>query len=297
MRIQLLLLHKIIIFTLVFLVFEIALIKISFAQTASDSQPTIAPTSQASGGITTGLNKENHIANITAAAQKRSDNLTQHITNAKSNADKEIQRRITGLQNLITRLGQMKNLTQTQINSYTSQVQSEISTLTSLQTKIDSDTDPTTLKSDKQSIIDSYRVFAVFIPEINLLAATDKLTTLLNEISAKLTGKQTAINSGGSSNSALTTALSDAQSKLTDAQGLISQAQTELLALTPQGYPGNRSNILDARSKVQSVINDIKGIASDIATINSGMRDIIHSKKLPNPSISPTINVSPTAGQ
>src|SRR5579872_6107659 len=82
-------------------------------------------------------------------------------TNLKTRADNEITRRITALNDLITRINGFTRLTADQKSSFVTQIQTEINTLTSLKTKIDADTDTATLKTDVQSIVAEYRVFAL----------------------------------------------------------------------------------------------------------------------------------------
>src|SRR3989339_757212 len=110
-------------------------------------------------------------------------------TNLKKRADKEIDRRIKSLNNLVTKVGALKRLTADQKSLLRSQVESEIANLTALKTKIDGDTDASILKTDVQSVVKSYRVYALFLPKINILAASDQIlniTDKLSSVSAKL---------------------------------------------------------------------------------------------------------------
>ena len=54
------------------------------------------------------------------------------------------------------------------------EVQTEISNLTALNTKIQADTDLTTLKTDIQSITEDYRIFMLVIPQGRIEVAADK---------------------------------------------------------------------------------------------------------------------------
>src|SRR5437660_525656 len=71
-------------------------------------------------------------------------------------AEQELSRRLTSLQNLLTHINNVKRLSPAQKTNLTSQVQQEIDSLKALQTKIQSDTDNVTLKTDVQSIVKSY---------------------------------------------------------------------------------------------------------------------------------------------
>ena len=67
-------------------------------------------------------------------------------------------------------------------------------------------------------------------------------------------------------------AFADYQAKVTAAQGLTTAGQSaSLLALTPQGYPGNCAVILQARTDVSNAHNDLLAARSDLAQIISDL--------------------------
>lgn len=199
----------------------------------------------------------------------------QRITNVKTRAEEEIDRRIAALNKLLTRLGNIKKLTADQIASFTTQIQAEITSLTALRAKIDADTDLATLLTDRKSIVSSYRVYVVFMPQIGLLAAADRMDTValqMSSISAKLQTRIQTAQTNGKNVTALQAALTDLQSKLADEKVQTAAVVTEVVPLTPAGYPGNKTVILDARSKIKAGEADLKASRQDIKTIILGLR-------------------------
>src|SRR2546430_118634 len=97
------------------------------------------------------------VANGTSGAamknEKMQDLQTQQLARLKDLANKELARRLTALQTVINKINGVKRLTSEQKASLTSQVQQDIASLTALQTKIQADTDLTTLRTDVQSIV------------------------------------------------------------------------------------------------------------------------------------------------
>src|SRR5260221_6677463 len=83
----------------------------------------------------------------------------------KTRAENEIDRRVAGLTKLIDRINGIQRLSADQKTTLVSQLQAEISALNSLKAKIASDTDIATLRTDVQSIVKSYRIYALFIPK------------------------------------------------------------------------------------------------------------------------------------
>lgn len=227
----------------------------AFAQD-STATPTPLPTR--------GSNVRDHIkARISVAVDER-------VSNLKQRADSEIARRVTALNGLISRISQIKKLTNTQKADFTSKIQAQIDALNALKTKIDTDTDLTTLKTDVKSIVDSYRIFLVFMPQIRLLGAADRLSTVasdLTALSAKLETRISDAKSLGKDTVQLDTYLTDLNSKVAEAQTESSAVINEILPLTPDGYPGNRSIVLDARAKIKTGTNDVKTARQDALNI------------------------------
>lgn len=199
----------------------------------------------------------------------------QRVNNLKERGEKEIDRRITALNGLITRLSKIKKITDSQRSDLTSKVQSEIDTLTTLRGKIDADTDLITLKTDVKSIVDSYRVFVVFMPQIQLLAATDRLFILSADLSTLSTKLQSRINNAQSLGKDITQVnlwLTDLNSKVIEINTLANSINTEVLGLTPQGYPDNKTTILDAKSKLKAAREDLNNARIDAVNIIKQLR-------------------------
>src|SRR3989344_8814206 len=157
------------------------------------------------------------------------------MENLKQRANKEIERRITALNRFLTILGQMKRLSSSQITSLQSQVQVSIDGLNSLKTKIASDTDLVTLRTDVKSIVSDYRIFAFFMKYINLNAALERASNLydkLNMVYGKLATKITEAQTAGQNVTALNTSLSQMKAKLDSAKTSIDSAISEISGLT-----------------------------------------------------------------
>ncbi|MGE5042361.1 MAG: hypothetical protein ACM3IJ_05680 [Candidatus Levyibacteriota bacterium] len=190
--------------------------------------------------------------------------------NLRNRADTEIQRRLTALNELLTRVNNLKHVSATNKTTYTTAIQTEVTNLTALKTKIDADTDAATLKTDVKSIVDSYRIFALFMPQIRLLSASDSITDITDNLTA-LTGKlQTRITtaqSAGQNVASLQTLLTDMQTKIADAKTQATTIATDVAPLTPAGYPGNKTTLEAARKTLQSAFQDLKTAGQDAKQI------------------------------
>lgn len=216
------------------------------------------------------------------ALEKTNARTQNQITNLKQRANTEIARRINFLNELLTKLNRAKKITDTDKASLKSQIQAQIDGLTTLRTKIDQDTELTTLKADVKSIITGYYIFAFFRVEVSLLFAADRLTTATDNMSVLYTKLQTRINDAknqGKDTAALEAILSDMQVKINDAKTQYTAVKTELALLTAQGFPGNKSTLLDARSKLKLGASDLKAAYQDAVKIRQGLGEITGNLK------------------
>ena len=199
----------------------------------------------------------------------------QVIAKLIAQADKEITTRISSLNTLSTRIGQMKNVTAAEISSLTANIQSQITTLTTLKTKIDADTDTTVLRTDLKSITDSIRVYMLVIPQGQIIAASDRLNTIASDLAAvgtKLQTRITAAQTAGKDVTSMQASLTDLNAKVADAQTQSQNAINGVSALLPdQGNTttaaSNTAALKQARTDIQTGTKDLQAARTDAGNI------------------------------
>lgn len=192
------------------------------------------------------------------------------VENLKNRAATEIDRRITALNKLLTKLSTLKRVSDTQKSSLSTLIQNEISSLNSLKAKIQADTDLATLRTDTKSIVSSHRIFALFMPQVRLLAAADALNTSaakMTELAGKLETRIATASSSGQNTASLTTLLESMKSNISDAQTQANAVITAVSPLTPDGYPANRTTLITAKQNLQSGHQSLKKAAQDARQI------------------------------
>ncbi|QQG47849.1 MAG: hypothetical protein HY044_02040 [Candidatus Woesebacteria bacterium] len=203
------------------------------------------------------------------SGQKRQELLTDR-------ADQEIERRITSLNNLITRIQAMKKISDSQKSAFLSQIQSEITSLTNLKAKIDADTDPEILLTDKKSILTEYRVYWLFIPKFRIVASADRILEISDDLSALVTKIQKLIDSAKQKNgkdiSSTNSIISEIQTKLIDAKTQAQNAIDTVSNLTPDGgdaskMSANTQALQSARSMLKNALLDLNNVRFDIQKI------------------------------
>ena len=200
---------------------------------------------------------------------------TKKMENLIQRADTEINRRLVALSNLVNKISLLKRVSDGQKAAFTSEIQSNITDLTSLKTKIDADTDIATLKLDVQSIVDNYRIFALYIPKIHLLSGADvagEMAGSLGSLAIKLQNKITTDKDAGKDVTKLQTLLTDMQNKIADASNQAANLTDQVVQLVPSGYPGNADSLASARDMLKTARTDLQTARQDAQEIITGLK-------------------------
>jgi hypothetical protein len=204
------------------------------------------------------------------------------LSKTKSKGDQEIDRRITALTDLNTRVQEMQKVSAAYKQSLSVTIQQLITGFTTLKAKIDADTDAATLKTDILTVTQSYRVFALVIPQARIVATTDRLMTIIgmvNTLGTKLQARVQAAQAGGRDVSALTKVLTDMNAKLTDAQTQTQAAFQHTSGLVPDNgdatkMKSNTAALALARSDSQIAQKDLVAARKDVDTILTGLKGL-----------------------
>lgn len=199
----------------------------------------------------------------------------QKQTSLQKRGEEEISRRITSLNALVTKINGLEKLTAAEKISFTSEIQTDITDLTSLNAKIAADTDLNTLKTDVQSIVNDYRVYLLFMPKIHLLASADRATDTINVLAglaSNLSNRIDAAKTAGKDVTNLQSTLNEMNSKLTEATTEVTAIQNTVTPLTPDGYPANRATLVSARADLKVARTDLQVAYNDAKTIIAGLK-------------------------
>ncbi len=206
------------------------------------------------------------------------------ITLIKTKADAEIVRRIASINELITRIRGLKRLTDSDKANLVSMANSMIANLNTLKTKIDGDTDLTTLRADQKSIFDQYRIYMLFMPQLRIYVAADRINDtadLMSKVATKIQGR---ING----NATLQGTLDDANAKIADAKVQAQNAINAIKGLTPDGgndgiASSNKQALLSAKNFLMAATTDLQTARHDFVTIVSSLKE----SKSPTPTATP----------
>ncbi len=220
-------------------------------------------------------------ATVTTPAAKVEMSATA-MTNAKARGDKELDRRVQALTDANIRVQAMQKVTPTFKDNLATALQTQITAFNALKAKIDADTDAATLKADIQSITQSYRVYALVLPQVHIAAAADRavaISSMMQTLGTKLAARIQAAGQAGADVTALNATLSDLGTKISDANTQAQAAVTVSAALAPDNgdkdkMASNNAALKTARTDLTTAGADLKAARKDIDTLVKGLKKV-----------------------
>lgn len=224
-------------------------------------------------------------ATTTASSTKpaKSTKLAKNIEEALKKADTEISKRIDSLNKVMEKIDGMKNVSDSEKVSLKEDLQSEITKLTALKSKISSDTDLATIKKDLASITSGSRIYMLVIPRANILASVDKINTIatmLGTVSTKLQARIDELKASGKDVTIFQTAIDNIVTKISDAKEEALTAQTTILDLTPDN--GNKVKLDSNNTALKAAKLNIKTANQDLTSARKSASIVTDGLKLPS---------------
>lgn len=226
------------------------------------------------GSIGASVNAGGIGAKATVKASEKSD------ANAKDRADIEIKNRTDALTSVGLRINDMKLVSDSDKAALASEIQAQINELASLKVKIDADTSTTTLKEDIKSITGTYRIYMLVVPQLHILSAAHRLTTLASTmaaVSTKLQARITEAGTAGKNVTAIQANLSDMNAKIGDITVQAQASISGVSSLTPDGgdsakATANTAALKAARANIQAGVKDAQAARKDAAAIIKALK-------------------------
>lgn len=218
--------------------------------------------------------------NVTASASAGTGSTTisastqAKITTAKSRANQEITRRVGILTQLNTDVQAMVKVSASEKSAIASEVQTEISSLNSLNAKIQADTVVATLRTDIQSITIDYRIFMLVVPQGRIEVTADKIQTIATNYMALSAKLQARISQApaGTNTTQVNAWLSDMNTRVANANAQAEAAVSLVANLQPdQGSASveasNKTALQNARTDLKTSLADLKTARQDAGNI------------------------------
>lgn len=198
----------------------------------------------------------------------------QDLATIQSKGAAEITRRLTSLNTALSKISSTTKLSASDQSYLESEVNTEISGLTALQTKLAADTTDAAAIADAKSIYTEYRVYALVLPKTWLVSYADnqqtteaKLTTLSQTLQSRITADKTA----GKDITTLQNELNDIITQTNNAQAISSSIEQKVLTLQPSDYNSDNTILSGDLAQLKTAHSDNEAAYTDAKNIVSGL--------------------------
>ena len=191
------------------------------------------------------------------------------LTDVKTLAASRIQGRLATLHALSLAVGDSKYLSSSEKSTLNNQINSDLSGLTALATKVSNETTADAVHTDETAMVDDYRVYLLMAPQTHLteaLAAESAAAQTLQKAQDAL--KQLLSQQSGGGTSEQQSELADLQSQISAAQSAIGNEVSAELAIQPgpdestidAGLAPARQAAKSARADLEKARDDAKSL-------------------------------------
>lgn len=212
---------------------------------------------------------------------------SKRLSDGKEKANREIDRRIESLNNLLRRVNAMERLSEAQKKTLAASIQAEIAFLTDLKAKITGETDIEKLREHLQSVKKSHRIYALIMPQAHILATAERVLRLADEMEkfqVKLETRIAEAKSRGEDASKMEEALKDFKENIALAELKAKAAIDKVVALRPdEGSESklqeNKKALKDARVDLRDAEKALRAARKNAEAIVKGIKSFLKEKK------------------
>ena len=189
---------------------------------------------------------------------------------AKARCTAAITERQNELNSLSGKAAGAAQLTDAHESTIASFLSSAKSGLSELQTKIDADTDPATLRADCDAVRTEFRVFALRAPQVHMAIAGDRQAAGLTKATTIAAKLQTAIQTAADNGKDVTSETA----KLAEMNGLLADASSKLggvvdaeLSVTVTQWNSDHTVLSATNTALHAAQNDLRAALADAKAI------------------------------
>lgn len=212
---------------------------------------------------------------IFAQSPTKTNLQSQRLTDIHTRCDDAISQRLTSLNDDLNRINNLTKLSTDSKTKFASLINANLGGLNSQKVKCDGDTDLSILKTDYKNVFLDFRIYAVFLPQTNILVAADTMGVTADQLQGIYNKLQIRVGQIGNPAS-LTKLLDDMQSKITDTKTQYTNAQNAVSNLTPQSFNsdpnGTKTSEQNALIDIKTGAQDLKAAFQDAKQIRTGLK-------------------------
>lgn len=209
------------------------------------------------------------------------------LTELVSKTDAEIDGRAQKLAEMLPKIDAMKRLSPENKRNLKLSVQQEIDSLKELKAEIDAETSLADVKAIYQSVAKSYKIHALIMQKIAVVAAAEKVlqaTSLLNNAAGKAQTRINALPSGKNKES-LQKYFKASSEAIARAANMSNEAIAQALALSPDG--GDKAKMQQNIALLKATKEIVKNASAELKLSRKNLGEIAKQLKKISPKSSP----------
>ncbi len=201
----------------------------------------------------------------------------QHLQTMISRGNQEIERRLTTLSGLTTKINSATHLSASDQQTLSQEVSSTISGLNTLKSQLDGASTVASARTYVSDIFSEYRVYALVAPKVNLVKVADDQQVVEIQLISMESILQTRINMAkqqGKDVSALQSELNSMVGLTSSSQAVSSSIEGKVIGLQPSDYNSNHQVLEGDNTELQTAHKDNAAAYADAKTIVSGLKSL-----------------------
>ena len=170
--------------------------------------------------------------------------------------------------------GRTRNLTDAHRATLTSIVQSTREGLESTGAQLAAATDVATARELKRSIVETYRVFMLRVPQVRLTSAADTVAVVADKLDAAVAKARTALDeaaANGVDTAAALAELDKATAAAESARDATAGVGDEILSLEPSQMPAAKSTLAGYRTTIREAMRQLKDATKSVRSAVRGL--------------------------
>jgi hypothetical protein len=218
------------------------------------------------------------------------------LNRLKTHGGSELDRRLDNLQQAAGKVTLSATVAANDKKAMQTLLQTEISTIIALKSRLSGETDLIAARQDTQSIITEYSTYGLLFPSGRLMSTADRMMAVGNKyeiVRSNLQHKISAAKRAGKDVTKLQAALDDMRAKLADVEARYQPLPSKVLNL-PKDYVAAHLVLASQRDSLKIARTNFKQIRDDAQVILAGLRNLKPTTPSPSASASPGASVSPS---
>jgi len=230
------------------------------------------------------LTKAQSLSNLNTSSSSSSINQNVKFTNLHNKALKEIDKRVKNINDVLVRIPDLKKISDEQKHFIIISLNSEITLLQTLKTKIFSDQQFDQLTKDVKSLVTEYKTYSIILTDSYLTITVDRITEAnfkIQDLSEKLNILILKEKNSGKDITNLDKLNNDLMLRIKNTNTQINNSLTVILSIKIQDYFNSKTQLIITKEEIKQAFTNLKESREYIKQITNELESMKQKENLP----------------